>query len=39
MAAIQQATTKRGNMGRVVVWSGFALALIVAPLLFKSSLP
>ena len=38
MAAIQQATTKRGNMGRVVVWSGFALALIVAPLLFKSSL-
>ena len=38
MAAIQQATTKPGNMGRVVVWSGFALVLIVAPLLFKSSL-
>ena len=38
MAATQQSMTKRGNMGRVVVWSGLALALIVAPLLFKSSL-
>ena len=26
------------NMGRVVIWGGFALTLLVAPLLFKSNL-
>ncbi|WP_295849460.1 branched-chain amino acid ABC transporter permease [uncultured Xylophilus sp.] len=26
------------NIGRIVVWTGFALALIVAPMLFRSSL-
>src|SRR5450830_1766096 len=35
---IQSYGFKPLNLGRIVIWSLFALALIVAPLLFKSSL-
>jgi branched-chain amino acid transport system permease protein len=38
MSATQYFQFKPFNVGRLVVWTAFALALIVAPLIFKSSL-
>jgi branched-chain amino acid transport system permease protein len=38
MSATQYFQFKPFNVGRFVVWTAFALALIVAPLIFKSSL-
>ncbi len=38
MSKAQYFQFKPFNVGRLLVWSGFALVLIVAPLIFKSSL-
>lgn len=38
MSTAQYFQFKPFNMGRLLVWSGFALVLILAPLIFKSSL-
>lgn len=38
MSNAQYFQFKPFNMGRLLVWSGFALVLILAPLIFKSSL-